>query len=272
MFFQSCDLLKKEEPQNIVARVGDNFLFSSDIDKLTDEGMSKEDSTLVVNNYINNWATQQLLIRKAQLNLNEDKQEEFNKLVNNYKNDLFTRAYKEAIVKQRIDTIVSEQEAIDYYGDHKDNFTLNDRLLKLRYIQTTKDNQNFNKIKERFLRFDSEDKYVLDSIAIQFMSYSLNDTTWVKANQVFKKIPLIKTQEKEELLKKSNFIQLEDSLRVYLVQINDVLERNEVAPLVYVEPTVKQIIINKRKLELIKQLEIDITEDAIKNKEFEIYE
>ena len=55
------------------------------------------------------------------------------------------------------------------------------------------------------------------------------------------------------------------------MQINDVLLRNDAAPLEYVKPTIRQIVINKRKLELIKQLEKDITKDAIKNKQFEIY-
>ena len=268
----SCDLIKKETPQNIVARVGENYLYESDIENITRDGMSKEDSALVVNNYIKNWATQQLFIRQAKLNLSEEKQSEFNSLVENYKNDLYTNAYKDAIVKQQLDTIVSYEEASAYYENNKENFKLNDKLLKLRYIQTTKENSNLNQFKQRLLGFDDEDKKVLDSLSIQFMSYSLNDSTWVKASQVYQKIPLIQLEEKEDLLKKSNFMQLEDSLRVYLVHINDVLERKAIAPLDYVEPTIRQIIINKRKLALIKQLEIDITEDAIKNKEFEIYD
>ena len=268
----SCDLIKKETPQNIVARVGENYLYESDIENITRDGMSKEDSALVVNNYIKNWATQQLFIRQAKLNLSEEKQSEFNSLVENYKNDLYTNAYKDAIVKQQLDTIVSYEEASAYYENNKENFKLNDKLLKLRYIQTTKENSNLNQFEQRLLGFDDEDKKVLDSLSIQFMSYSLNDSTWVKASQVYQKIPLIQLEEKEDLLKKSNFVQLEDSLRVYLVHINDVLERKAIAPLDYVEPTIRQIIINKRKLALIKQLEIDITEDAIKNKEFEIYD
>jgi hypothetical protein len=83
---------------------------------------------------------------------------------------------------------------------------LNDKLLKLRYIQIAKNHQDFNQIKDRFVRFNSEDKVVLDSIAIQFSSYSLNDSIWVKANQVLKKIPSLQLQAKEELLKKSNFL------------------------------------------------------------------
>ncbi len=42
-------------------------------------------------------------------------------------------------------------------------------------------------------------------------------------------------------------------------------------PLSYIKPTIEQIILNKRKLELIKKLEKDITKDAIKNNDFEIY-
>ena len=72
-------------------------------------------------------------------------------------------------------------------------------------------------------------------------------------------------------LKKSNFTQVEDSLGVYLVKTKEILNVNDSAPLSYIKPTVGQIILNKRKLELIKKLETDITKDAIKTNNFEIY-
>ena len=124
---------------------------------------------------------------------------------------------------------------------------------------------------KRFKRFDEKDKRLLDSVAVQFQSYSLNDSIWVKASQVVEKIPVLNADNKKELLKKSNFIQLKDSLGLYLIQINEVLQLNDYAPLEYVKPTVNQIVINRRKLELIKQFEKDITKDAIKNNQFEIY-
>jgi len=94
---------------------------------------------------------------------------------------------------------------------------------------------------------------------------------WVKVSQIVEKIPVVNVDNKKQLLKKSNFLQLKDSLDLYLMQINDVLFQNDYAPLEYVKPTIDQIVINKRKLELIKQLEKDITKDAIKNNQFEIY-
>ncbi|GAA4267933.1 hypothetical protein GCM10022257_00340 [Hyunsoonleella aestuarii] len=254
-----------------VARVNDSYLYLEDISDLVSAETSKEDSTLLVQNFINRWATQQLLVDGAKLNLSDNKLETFNKLVNQYKNDLYTKAYLEALVKRSIDTAVNKEEAAVYYEENKEAFKLNEELIKFRYVYLENNMLNLRKIEEQFKRFNTKDRRELDSIAIQFKSYSLNDSIWVKVNQVLKKIPVLQSENKNELLKKSNFIQLKDSLGVYLMQINDVLLRSETAPLEYVKPTIDQIVINQRKLELIRQLEKDITKDAIKNKQFEIF-
>ncbi|NIX64731.1 peptidyl-prolyl cis-trans isomerase [Gaetbulibacter sp. S0825] len=267
----SCDFFRKSNDEDVVARVNDTYLYKSEIENLISETTSKEDSALRVNNYINHWATQQLLMDGARLNLSQEKQEEFNQLVEQYKNDLFIKAYLEALVKRSIDTTVTEQEAQDVYERNQETFKLNEELIKFRYINVNENIANLDDIEKQFKRFNDEDKKVLDSIAIQFKSYSLNDSIWIRANQALLKIPVLNPENKKELLKKSNFIQLKDSLGLYLMHTNDVLLRNENAPIEFVMPTIKQIVINKRKLEFIKELEKDITKDAIKNKQFEIF-
>ena len=72
-------------------------------------------------------------------------------------------------------------------------------------------------------------------------------------------------------LKNAKITQLQDSLGLYLLKIVSVLDRNDPAPLTYVTPTIRQIILNRRKQELTNKLEKDITKDAIRNKTFEIY-
>nr|WP_248724953.1 peptidyl-prolyl cis-trans isomerase [Seonamhaeicola sp. ML3] len=271
MFIYSCEYLKRPPEVEAVARVNDSYLSYSDLKGLVNQGTSKDDSIFIVENFINRWATQQLLVDGAILNLSESTQQNFDKLVNQYKTDLYAKAYMEALVKQSIDTLVTNKEVQEYYDNNKEVFKLNEELIKFRYVHVDENIIDYNKIKEKFERFEANDKVELDSISIQFKSYSLNDSIWIKLSQVITKIPVINSENKNELLKKSNFIQLKDSLGVYLMQINDVLLRNETAPLEYVKPTIDQIVINKRKLELIRQLEKDITKDAIKNKQFEIY-
>ena len=272
VFIYSCDFIKKSDEGTPIARVNENYLYKEDLKDLVADGTSKEDSTLLIQNFINKWATQQLFMDGAKLNLSEEKQEAFDKLVVQYKNDLYTKAYIEALVKRNIDTLVSLNEAEAYYTNNKEVFKLNEELLKFRYVHVDENIINFGDIKERFKRYNEDDRKILDSISIQFKSYSYNDSIWIKLSHVIKKIPAVTPENKNELLKKSNFIQLKDSLGVYLMQINDVLVRNDTAPLEYVKPTIDHIVTNRRKLELIKELEKEITKDAIKNKQFEIYD
>lgn len=268
---QSCDFFKETDDRKAIARVNDTYLYEEDIQSLLKEGMSSQDSAVVVTNFINRWATEQLLVSGAKRNLTEAKQEAFNKLAMEYKNDSYSKAYLEALVAKNIDTVVSIEEMEAYYNDNKQVFVLNEDLIKLRYINIDENRLDLKDVETKFKRFNETDKKELDSISIQFKSFSLKDSVWVKADQVVDKIPPITSENRNELLKKSNFIQLKDSLGLYLVHINDVLLRNSTAPLEYVKPTIDKIVINKRKLELIRELEKDITKDAIKNKKFEIY-
>ena len=267
----SCDKFGEKSNGEPIARVNNSYLYMEDLGDILADGVSESDSIILINNYINRWAAQELLIDGAAINLSEEKQEGFDKLVSQYKKDLISNAYMEALVKKNIDTVVSFKEAQDFYATNQENFRLNEELIQFRYINVDENISDLKDITNRFRKFDEEDKLVLDSISIQFKNYSLNDSIWVKVNQVINKIPAIKIQNKDQLLKKSNFIQLKDSLGLYLMQINDVLLRNEIAPLQYIKPTIDQIVINRRKLELVKQLEKDITRDAIENKKFEIY-
>ena len=267
----SCDYFKPQTNENAVARVNETYLYEDDIVDILPENYSKADSTILVNNFINKWATEQLLVNGATLNLQEPTQKEFDRLVKQYKSDLYSKAYLEALVYKSLDTLVSKTEAETYYENNKEAFKLNEELIKFRYLNLEENRLDLNDIKQKFIRYNIEDKNYLDSIAIQFKSYSLNDSVWIRLDQAITKIPVINTENKNQLLKKSNFIQLKDSLGLYLMQINDVQLRNTIAPIEYVNPTINQIVINKRKLELIRQLEKDITKDAIKNKQFEIY-
>lgn len=267
----SCEYFQQSDDRKVVVRVNDSYLYEEDINALLNEDASPEDSAVIVSNYITRWATQQLLIDRAELNLPESQQREFNDLVNNYRNELYTNAYTDAVVSRDLDTSLNREEIADYYEGNKENFILNEDLVKLRYINLAKNSNNLEDIKRKFIRFNEKDRQDLTDMAIQFKNYSMNDSVWVKTKTVYNKIGPLSVEDRSRLLKKSNFMELQDSLNVYLVYVNDVLSRNEQAPLEYASATIREILLNKRKQALIKELEKDITKDAIKNNEFEIF-
>ncbi len=272
LFLISCDFFNKTtSDQDAVARVNDTYLYTSDIESIFDTATFSLDSTTVVTSYINDWATNRLLLDGALLNLSKSEQEKFERLVQEYRTDLYIKLYKDRLIQQRLDSVVSDQEAQAFYNLNKENFRLNEELVKLRYIHLAPDYNDTNNLAKLFINFKEEDKVVLDSLGLQFKNYFLNDSTWVKRSAVQNSIQPIDATNADKLLKKTNFLQLRDSLGLYLIAVKETLSRNDIAPLTYVRPTINQIIRNKRKLTLTKQLEKEIKDDAIKNKKFEIY-
>ncbi len=255
-----------------LARVGDKILYKDQINDVLPYNLSEEDSILFLNSYVNTWATRELLLQKALLNLEDMQIRQFDSLIQAYRENLYTTAYKQALVKQTLDTTISDDETKTYYKVNKENFTLNEDLVKLRYINIDKNNTNLNKIKRKFKRFNVDDAQLLDSFSLQYKSYYLNDSVWVKTKQLPQKISVFTPQNIQNYLKKSQFFEINDSLSLYLIHIKDVRKRNEIAPLTYVKPTIKKILLNQRKLTFIKKLEKDIVNDALQRKELQLYQ
>lgn len=269
----SCNLFKKEREPQAVVRVGEDFLYTSDLDSLVPKNTSKEDSAIIIKNYINRWATQKLLINAAERNIDDDQKETFNQLIAQYKNDLYTKAYIEKIVQTRVDTVVSEEELKKYYQENKENFKTNSTLVQLRYIHLSKDHPKFSTIKQKFLNFKKEDRKFWQTYQMQFKNSALNDSVWVLLDEIYRKVPFITPDNRDKYINEGMAFEKTDSLNnVYIVKIKKVINRNQISPFEYLKPTLQQVILNSRKLELIKKFEKEITDDAIKNKDYEVYE
>ena len=109
--------------------------------------MTEQDSALVVSSFITRWATQKLLMSGAQRNITSEEQERLNNLVNQYRSELYSQAYKDALVERNLDSTITDAEAKAFYKENKANFKLNEELLKLRYIKmadTDYNNSSFN--------------------------------------------------------------------------------------------------------------------------------
>ena len=267
----SCNYLKPEAKPHAIARVNDTFLYEEDIKDLVPKGTSKEDSIAIVHNFIDRWASQKLLINAAEINLSNDKKAGFDDLIKQYKIDLYTKAYLEEVVKSTVDTVISEEELQKYYDENKENFRTNGTLVRLRYVNLLKDNPKFESIKSKFFDFRKSDKKFWDMYALQFKSFAFNDSVWADMSQIYSKLPFITPDNRDQYIVSGKSIQYPDSASVYLVKIRNVIDKNQIGPFEYLKPTLKEVLLNKRKLELVKKFEKEITDDAIKDQKYEIY-
>lgn len=271
--FISCDYFKKSETQpQAVARVDDDFLLKSDIEKILPQGYSLEDSVRIATSYVNSWALKKLLMIKAQENISNEQKEAFEQLVQEYRTDLYTQSYLEKLVAKKIDTTISQREREQFYQENKSIFKLNEGLIKLRYIHLHQDDEKNKNIAESFKRFNKKDKKQLDSLSLHFVSSFFNDSIWLKTIEVYDKLPFLKDKIEGKSGDLNWVLEQNDSTGYYLVKIRKLLKKDDEAPIEYARPTLRQIILNKRKLEYIKEIENDIINTAVKKKQFEVYE
>lgn len=271
LVFTACTFFESNKNTEAIARVNTDYLYAADIENLVPPGVSKEDSIVIVRSFIDRWASQKLLIKVAEVNLNKNKKAEFDTLIQQYKSDLYTKAYLEEIVKRTVDTVLSEKELRDYYKENKDNFKSNETLVRLRYISLQRDNPKVDLIKSKFFDFRKSDKKFWDTYTLQLNSFAFNDSIWTALSQVYDKLRFITPENRESYILPGKTIQKFEDKNVYFVKISNVIDKNEVAPYQYLRPTLREVILNKRKLDLIKKFEKEITDDAIKDKKYEVY-
>ena len=271
ILFLSCDSIELQKKDIItnkpIATINNKSLFKEDVASLLPKNVDTKDSIVLIRSIINSWAIQQLLLLKAEENTTKNDNSEVDKLVSEYRQALLINGYKERLIKQQLDTLIEQKEIADYYKLNSKNFRLNEELIKTRYLHFSNDLLDKKEVVQLFKDGAIEDLEALELRQLTFKMMMLNDSVWTSLENVMLKMPF----SRNNLLKKTKLFQKEDSLGLYLVVIKDVLLRNQIAPLSYIEPTIKQMILHQRKLQLIRDIEKIIVKDAIQNKNFKIH-
>ncbi|ERI63601.1 hypothetical protein HMPREF1551_01092 [Capnocytophaga sp. oral taxon 863 str. F0517] len=257
-----------QKDSKIVAKVGDYYLYQEQIQQLLPQGYTLEDSLRIVTPYVNNWALKKLLFLKAEKNIPNHKKEEFEQLVSQYRTDLYTQYYLD-LLTQQVDTLIKKKEKEEFYQNNKAIFRLSEDLVQLRYIQLSSKDLT-TKLSNAFRNYTPKDRHYVDSLSPIFTSSFLNDSIWIRASQVRDKVPSLASKLNKASIQQ--LIEQRDSTSVYLLKINKYLDNTDYAPEEYAAPTLRQIILNKRKNNYINNLEKEIINNAIEKKQLELYE
>ena len=271
MILVGCDSITSSNQDRLIARAENHYLYLSDLERNLKSFSSVEDSLIKATNYINNWAREKLLFEKSLINLPQEKISDLSNLVDAYKNSLFINAYREFVLKSTMESFDTTSIINSFYEANKENFLLKEPIFRVRYISFPLDNVVRKQITRRFKRYNVEDVRFLDSLSFQFSSYFLSDTIWLNEIEVGEQLNNLNQKQKELFLKSPNYFEIKDSLFIYLFQLAERLERGNIAPISYVENTIRDILFNQKKLELLRSFDNDVLQDAIKTKKFERY-
>tara|TARA_B100001057_G_scaffold498319_1_gene604962 strand:- start:15 stop:854 length:840 start_codon:yes stop_codon:yes gene_type:complete len=254
----SCDLLNQDTDKLLVSVYGDKLYFS-DIKDLISPDLSGEDSLKLVGALCEKWAKEQLLVQKAKINLPLVRQD-VKAQVESYEKSLLIYSYQKELLNQKLDTIVNYDEIESYYKKNKQNFILNDAIVRVNYIKLKKEVPYLWKVQHLFNKGDEESKLSLEDYCYQFADDYYLDDSWLSVDDIFKVLP---DSYKSRKLYKGKSIEFDDDDYYYFLHVKKYISKVSVSPLEMVSNQIHSIIINKRKIDFLKHVEMDLYQNAL---------
>lgn len=264
-----CEPTPATDKGAVLAKVQGHYFYESDLQGVIPSGTPTRDSIILAKSFIDNWIRNRLLIRQAERNLSPV-QLDFSKQLEDYRNSLIIYAYERELINQMLDTLISEQEIEQHYQENMHNFELKYNVVKAIYLTVPHQSEEA----ELFRELLTADSLMLDSIAYYAndyaLSYHLAEDKWIRFDEMLMQIP-IETINQVDFLENNSFVEIHNEPVSYQALIIDYRLIEHVSPLDLVRDQIKNIILNKRKRMLIRQMQNDIYEQAMLEGLFEIY-
>jgi len=258
----------QEEP---VARVLEQYLYPSDLEKVIPSGTNPQDSMLLAERYIETWVKDLLMQHRAEESLTEE-QMDFEAQIEEYHRALLIYTYRQKLLQQKMDTVVSEQEINSYYEENSKNFMLSENVIKGTFIKVPLSAPDLDQLSRWSWSNREQDLDQMEKYCITYAEkYNDFNDTWVDFPSIKEQLP-VRISDPVRYLNSYRNINTSDSMFRYLVHISDYLTEGEVAPVELVSEDITNIILNKRKIEFIKNLEHRVYTDGVNRNQFEIYQ
>ncbi len=273
VFFTSCEFFrpKQEVQERHIAKAVDNYLYPSDLEGLLPSNISDEDSATLIEKYIEDWVQKQLMIFRASqvVDYNEA---EIERKVLDYRYALIVHNFEKQYILNNLNTEVSPEDIRQYYEEKSDNFLLKQNIIRCIYAQIPSNAPDLNQFRRNFRAYPESNLEDIRSYCSRFSVKSfLEDSLWVIFDDVINGTPLESIQNKTDFLSRNTYSETTRDDQIHFLKIFDFKISDEISPLEYIREDIRNIIINKRKLTLKKELEERIYNEAREENLFEIH-
>jgi|TARA_B110000263_G_scaffold222864_1_gene212237 hypothetical protein len=268
LLINSCTLFERNivDAKLALASVENNYLYIEDIVFSFIEG----DSAQIIENQINDWIRNQLLLKSSyNSNINMDK---INNQVLKYRNNLIIFEYEKNIYQKYTNNTASKEEIKTYYENNTEDFILKFDIIKALYAKIPKEAPNISGFRKLLKNYPKSDINKIRSYCFRFAEKSyLEDTVWIKFDDVLFNNPLILIENKSHFLQTQKYIESSDNNYYFFIKILDKRIVGENAPLSFESNIINAIILNKKKQEIFDKLRDSIFVNSKKGIDYEIY-
>ena len=254
---------------NALVKIGNKTLHRSDVEENIPTGLTHEDSLITAEHYIRSWINNNLLYDIAQKNFND--KEKIDRLVENYRRTLLINQYQEQLVNEKLTNEIDEQSLQDYYNQNKDKIKSDRPLVKGIFLKVSVNAPQLNEIRAWYKSNAAISRANLEKYSSNIAAvFNYFPDKWTDFNEVMSGFPK-GLLTKDDLIPRKRTIEKQDDKYFYLLNIIDCLQSGDNAPYDYAKPTVRELLLNQRKIDVLKKTENDLYQRAIEKGEIKFY-
>lgn len=271
LLLYSCSFFESVSKGEKVVQIGNAVLYKNDINKVVPRGISSADSSSFVEQYVNSWVLKQLMLRKAEEQLPKaDK--DVSALLDDYRTQLLLFRYENRYVEERLDTLVTDQQRREYYSAHKGAFMAVNGVVRGRVVKMHNSSPNLQMVRTLSGKNDAASVDRLDELAYNTAyKYDNYGNNWIDMSIVARDMDM-EISELVERIERRGIVEQKDSAYSNFLQVVEYVLPGDVSPYEYNREKIGNIILSKRKQELVTALHKEIYNDAISSKKIKFAE
>ena len=256
------------DDKQVIASVNEKDLLLTEVMKEMPE--ATEDSAFFVERYMNLWIRKQLMIYHAEINLSSDLLD-YEKQILEYRSSLLIYAYQQELINQNFDTSITNKEIKDYYNQYREEFKLVKNIFRGRYIVVDKSAPKLKVLSKWYKSDKTANIENLTDYCQQFSKeYYLADSSWQYFATINNKLPEFITEEKY-FLENTKGVWFEDQQYRYYIYIKDYKIKGSISPLALEREKIRNVLLNKNKIQYLKQLEDELYQNGLALGKIKIY-
>lgn len=270
-FLLSCSShqKKQDEERKPVLEVEGRFLYLDEIQNIVPNNVNSQDSTLLAESYIKKWVTDVLMYERAKRNISN--KDEIDKLVEDYRKTLILQQYQQTIIEQQLNTDLNDEQLQEFYNQYTNEFILEEPIIKGLFLKVPMGAPQLQNLRGWLTSLSSKSLENIERYCTQNAStYDYFTDRWVNLSEVSKNISI--PLGSNDILSKNRLIEVQDSTFRYFLFVQDYKAIGTTAPFDAAKEKIRMSLINKQRIDFIKNYEEEMYQKALKKGDINFFD
>ncbi len=263
MTLTSCELREIQRDKPVVS-VGDKVLTTSQLQAKIPHNIPEKDSVEMAEKYVRSWVSRQVLLHQAEKNL-ADEEIDIQEEIDAYRNSLIIERYERKLTAQKFQPNVTDEDIERYYNEMGGNFRLNEDIIKCLFAILPVNTPDLKEFRKKITKMDEEEFAEIEQYLYRTaIKYSSDVDRWQPLSTIKVFFPENTIKNEVVVFSTHRLYEVSDEENVYFLLVFDWRKADDIAPIEFVSDKIYTILLNKEKMDFMKETKRELYESALR--------